>query len=55
MHSSRFRSSDVVAGSARRRIDGLGAKKTADILATHFFWPQMRRDVERFVAHCTTC
>jgi hypothetical protein len=32
-----------------------GAKKTADILATHFFWPQMRRDVERFVARCTTC
>ena len=32
-----------------------GAKKTVDILATHFFWPQTRRDVERFVACCTTC
>jgi len=32
-----------------------GAKKTVDILATHFFWPQMRRDVERFVVCCTTC
>jgi hypothetical protein len=32
-----------------------GAKKTADVLATHFFWPQLRRDVERFVSRCTTC
>ena len=30
-------------------------KKTEDVLATHFFWPKMRRDVERFVAQCTTC
>ena len=26
-----------------------GVKKTEDVLATHFFWPKMRRDVERFV------
>ena len=32
-----------------------GVKKTGDILATHLFWPKMRRDVERFVARCTTC
>ena len=32
-----------------------GAKKTEDILAGHFFWPKMRRDVERFVARCMTC
>jgi hypothetical protein len=32
-----------------------GAKKTADVLVTHFFWPQLRRDVERFVSRCTTC
>ena len=32
-----------------------GVKKTEDILAAHFFWPKMRRDVERFVARCTTC
>ncbi len=31
-----------------------GVKKT-DILATHFFWPKMRLDVEHFVARCTTC
>ena len=23
-----------------------GVKKTEDVLATHFFWPKMRRDVE---------
>jgi hypothetical protein len=32
-----------------------GVKKMEDILATHFFWPKMRRDVVRFVARYTTC
>ena len=32
-----------------------GAKKTEDVLAGHFFWPKMRRDVERLVARYTTC
>jgi hypothetical protein len=32
-----------------------GAKKMEDILAGHFFWPRMRREVERFVARSTTC
>jgi hypothetical protein len=32
-----------------------GAKKIEDVLASHFFWPKMRRDVERFVARFTTC
>ena len=32
-----------------------GAKKIEDVLASHFFWPMMRRDDERFVARCTTC
>ncbi|CAO2147142.1 unnamed protein product [Urochloa humidicola] len=32
-----------------------GAKKTEDILAAHFFWPHMKRDVQRFVARCTSC
>jgi hypothetical protein len=31
------------------------AKKTEEVLSTHFFWSKMRRDVERFVARCTTC
>jgi hypothetical protein len=25
-----------------------------DVLAAHFFWPLMRRDVERFMAPCIT-
>jgi len=32
-----------------------GAKKTEAVLFTHYFWPRMWRDVERFVARCTTC
>jgi len=32
-----------------------GMKKTEDVLASHFFWPKMRRDVERYVSRCTTC
>jgi transposase InsO family protein len=32
-----------------------GVKKTEDMLATHFVWPRMRRDVERYVSRCTTC
>jgi hypothetical protein len=32
-----------------------GVKKTEDVLATHFFWPKMRRDMERYVSWCTTC
>jgi hypothetical protein len=32
-----------------------GVKKTEDILAGHFFWPKIRRDVVHFVARCTTC
>jgi hypothetical protein len=56
VHTSWFRSSFVDAGSAWRRIDGhFGAKKTEDVLASHFIWPKMRRDVERFVSHYTTC
>jgi hypothetical protein len=26
-----------------------------EVLAAHFFWPRMFRDVERLVARCTTC
>ena len=56
MHPRWFRSSFVVTGGAWRRINGtLWVKKTEDVLAAHFFWPRMRRDVERFVARCTTC
>jgi hypothetical protein len=30
-------------------------KKTEDVLAAHFFWQKMRRDVERYVSRCMTC
>jgi hypothetical protein len=30
-------------------------KKTEDVLAAHFFWLKMRRDVECYVSRCTTC
>jgi hypothetical protein len=30
-------------------------KKIEDVLAAHFFWPKMRRHVERYVSRCTTC
>ncbi|WVZ64327.1 hypothetical protein U9M48_013864 [Paspalum notatum var. saurae] len=32
-----------------------GVTKTTDVLAAHFFWPKLKRDVERYVAHCITC
>jgi hypothetical protein len=31
-----------------------GVKKIEDVLAAHFFWSKMRRDVERYVSQCTT-
>jgi hypothetical protein len=30
-------------------------KKTEGVLAAHFFWSKMRRDVERYMSRCTTC
>jgi hypothetical protein len=32
-----------------------GVKKMEDVLAAHFFWPQMQHDVERYISRCTTC
>ena len=32
-----------------------GAKKIEQVLADHFFWPKMRRDVERHVLLYETC
>jgi hypothetical protein len=36
-------------------IGNFDVKKTEDVLAAHFFWPRMQRDVERYVSRCTTC
>ncbi|WVZ52679.1 hypothetical protein U9M48_003716 [Paspalum notatum var. saurae] len=32
-----------------------GVKKTTEVLTAHFFWPKLNRNVERYVARCTTC
>jgi hypothetical protein len=32
-----------------------GRDKTYEMLANHFYWPKMRRDVERLVQRCVTC
>src|SRR4051812_35152174 len=32
-----------------------GREKTLLMLADHFYWPKMRRDVDRFVKRCLTC
>ena len=32
-----------------------GREKTLLMLADHFYWPRMRRDVDRFVKRCITC
>ena len=32
-----------------------GRDKTYAMLSTHYFWPRMKREVERLVKRCTTC
>ncbi|KAG7536840.1 Ferric reductase NAD binding domain [Arabidopsis suecica] len=32
-----------------------GVAKTLSIVQDHFFWPHMKRDVERICSRCTTC
>ena len=32
-----------------------GRDKTLSIVAEHFFWPHLRRDVEKFCARCIIC
>ena len=32
-----------------------GVRKTLDVLHEHFFWPKMKRDVERACARCISC
>uniref|UniRef100_A0A2N9EK03 Integrase catalytic domain-containing protein n=1 Tax=Fagus sylvatica TaxID=28930 RepID=A0A2N9EK03_FAGSY len=32
-----------------------GVKKTLDILHEHFFWPKMKKDVNRICGRCITC
>jgi hypothetical protein len=32
-----------------------GVRKTLDVLHEQFFWPKMKRDLERVCAKCITC
>ncbi|KAF8045993.1 hypothetical protein N665_4143s0002 [Sinapis alba] len=32
-----------------------GVDKTFGVVSEHFFWPHLRRDVERLCAKCITC
>ncbi|KAK1619324.1 hypothetical protein QYE76_024841 [Lolium multiflorum] len=49
----------VVTRLARNHTGGLmghfGREKTLLMLADHFYWPKMRRDVDRYVKRCITC
>jgi hypothetical protein len=36
-------------------MEYFGVKKIKDVLTADFFWPKMRRDVERYVSWCMTC
>ena len=40
---------------SRGLMKHFGVKKIFDILQKHFFWPKMRRDVERICSRCITC
>jgi hypothetical protein len=56
VYSSKLGSSVVVTGTHGGGLMGhFGVYKTHEVLTALFFWPQMRRDVERLVARCTTC
>ena len=35
-------------------IGHFGVKKTLDVLSDHFFWPRLKRDVERLCQKCFT-
>jgi len=45
----------LIAGITYGWIDGPLWERQDLLLSDHFYWPKMRRDVERFVQRCTTC
>ena len=40
---------------AGRLMHHFGRDKTYEMLSDHFYWPKMRRQVERLVQRCVTC
>lgn len=55
MYSRFVHSFALIAGITYGWIDGLHWERQDLLLSDHFYWPKMRRDVERFVQRCTTC
>jgi hypothetical protein len=45
----------VVSKNAGGLMGHFGREKTLLMLADHFYWPRMRRDVDKFVKRCITC
>ena len=46
----------IIQGSHDTPVAGHpGRERTFELLTRKYFWPSMRKDVERFVANCHTC
>ncbi|KAK1602009.1 hypothetical protein QYE76_027114 [Lolium multiflorum] len=46
---------DNIESHAGGLMGHFGREKTLLMLADHFYWPKMRRDVDRYVKRCITC
>ena len=47
---------EVVLETAHGNVAGhMGLKKTCDKMLCDFFWPELRKDVARFVKTCHSC
>ncbi|KAK1605211.1 hypothetical protein QYE76_028884 [Lolium multiflorum] len=46
---------DNIESHAGGLMGHFGREKTLLMLADHFYWPKMRRDVDRYVRRCITC
>ena len=55
MYSRFVHSFALIAGITYGWIDRSLWERQDLLLSDHFYWPKMRRDVERFVQRCTTC
>ncbi|KAK1666146.1 hypothetical protein QYE76_054305 [Lolium multiflorum] len=46
---------NILESHAGGLMGHFGREKTLLMLADHFYWPKMRRDVDRYVRRCITC
>ncbi|KAK1609579.1 hypothetical protein QYE76_033252 [Lolium multiflorum] len=51
----KYRRSSTKESHAGGLMGHFGREKTLLMLADHFYWPKMRRDVDRYVKRCITC